>query len=164
MRYYMDKEKLINSIMREYAEDGEPITREEAEEIAEMEIKAKGIKRYEQKATAKERKKPTRAEDKNKQTIIADVFKALTNYMVYDNLTISNKERQIDFTFHNESYSITLTKHRSKKMTCVIFWELDNRCYLAAGARSRCAAILSIGKFNKILIAFLCILYIDIIL
>lgn len=111
----MDKEKLILSIMKDYEEDGEPISREDAEEIAEMEIKAKGIKHYEQKATTKERKKPTRAEDKNKQIIITDVFNALTNYMVYDNLTISNKERQIDFTFHNESYSITLTKHRSKK-------------------------------------------------
>ena len=31
----MDKEKLINQIMKECAEDGEPVTREEAEEQIE---------------------------------------------------------------------------------------------------------------------------------
>ena len=41
----MDKEKLILEIMKEAEADGEPLTREEAEEVAEMEIKAKGIKR-----------------------------------------------------------------------------------------------------------------------
>ena len=43
----MDKEKLIARIMKECEQDGEPVTREEAEEMAEMEIKAGGIKRYE---------------------------------------------------------------------------------------------------------------------
>ena len=40
----MDKEKLILQIMAEAEKDGEPLTRAEAEEVAEMEIKAKGIK------------------------------------------------------------------------------------------------------------------------
>ena len=44
----MNKEKLIEQIMKECEADGEPITREEAEEMAEMEIKAKGIKNYTQ--------------------------------------------------------------------------------------------------------------------
>ena len=57
----MDKEKLIARIMKECAQDGEPVTREEAEEMAEMEIKANGIKHYEKsdkprKTTKKERK------------------------------------------------------------------------------------------------------------
>ena len=42
----MDKEKLINQIMADAEKDGEPVTREEAEEMAEMEIKANGIKNY----------------------------------------------------------------------------------------------------------------------
>ena len=33
----MDKEKLILEIMKEAEADGEPLTREEAEEVAEME-------------------------------------------------------------------------------------------------------------------------------
>ena len=44
----MDKEKLIIKIMKEFEADGEPVTREEAEEIADLEIKAKanGERRY----------------------------------------------------------------------------------------------------------------------
>ena len=34
----MDKEKLINDIMKDAAEDGEPITREEAEEMAKKKL------------------------------------------------------------------------------------------------------------------------------
>ena len=46
----MDKlEKLISEIMAEAKADGEPVTREEAEEMAKMELSAKDIKRYEQK-------------------------------------------------------------------------------------------------------------------
>ena len=41
------KEKMILQIMEECEKEGEPVTREEAEEMAEMEIKANGIKRYE---------------------------------------------------------------------------------------------------------------------
>ena len=37
----MDKEKLIQQIMKECEKDGEPVTKEEATEMAEMEIKAK---------------------------------------------------------------------------------------------------------------------------
>jgi len=36
-----DKEKLITKIMKECEQDGEPVTREEAEGMAEMEIKAR---------------------------------------------------------------------------------------------------------------------------
>lgn len=43
----MDKDKLIEKIMKECEQDGESVTREEAEEMAEMEIKANGIKHYE---------------------------------------------------------------------------------------------------------------------
>ena len=40
------KEKLILEIMKEAEADGEPVSREEAEEMANMELKAKGIKDY----------------------------------------------------------------------------------------------------------------------
>ena len=36
-----DFDKLVDKIMKEFANDGEPVTREEAEEIARLEIKAK---------------------------------------------------------------------------------------------------------------------------
>ena len=54
----MDKEKLILQIMAEAEKDGEPLTRAEAEEVAEMEIKAKGIKNYVSSEVEKKAKKP----------------------------------------------------------------------------------------------------------
>ena len=39
-------EKLAIKLMKEFEADGEPVTKEEALEMAEMEIKAKGIKNY----------------------------------------------------------------------------------------------------------------------
>jgi hypothetical protein len=59
----MDKEKLIKSIMKDLE-----CTREEAEEVAEMEIKAKGIKRYEKAEEAKPRKPRERKVDEVKKT------------------------------------------------------------------------------------------------
>ena len=44
----MDKEKLIAKIMKECELDGEPITRAEAEGMANLEIKAKELKNYTQ--------------------------------------------------------------------------------------------------------------------
>ena len=57
----MTLEKLTAKIMKECEADGEPVTREEAEEMAEMEIKTGNIKRYEKsdaprKKVTKERK------------------------------------------------------------------------------------------------------------
>lgn len=53
----MDREKLINQIMAECEKDGEPVTRKEAAEMADMEFKAKkDCRRYESNKTA--RKKP----------------------------------------------------------------------------------------------------------
>lgn len=43
----MTKEKLIARIMRECEKDGEPVTKEEAEQIAEMEIRAFQNRHYE---------------------------------------------------------------------------------------------------------------------
>lgn len=117
----MDKrEKLIQSIMAEYEADGEPITRQEAEEVANMELGAKNIKRYEQTAEPKPKKeRPPRKADLDKRTIIESIAKQLTRCVTKDveplDIEIKNPEREITFTFNNENYSITLTKHRKAK-------------------------------------------------
>lgn len=54
----MNKEKLAEKIMLECEKEGEPVTMEEALEMAEMEIKANGNRRYEK--SDKPRKKSTR--------------------------------------------------------------------------------------------------------
>ena len=106
------KEKLILSIMKSAEADGEPISREEAEEMAEMEIKAKGITEYAQ-AEKKPRKKREVKKDATKITLI----KRLADFMqeIATDVEITNDQRTIEFVVMGENYSITLTKHRKKK-------------------------------------------------
>ena len=53
----MDKlEKLISEIMAEAEADGEPVSREEAKEMAEMELSAKNNRSYEQSETKVQKK------------------------------------------------------------------------------------------------------------
>lgn len=110
----MDKEKLIKQIMAEYEADGEPITREEAEEIAEMEIKAKGLKNYTQTKTTKEKKPRERKVDSEKAFILGFVKLGLGNLVDKDNI-ITENEVKLHFNYNDCDYSITLTKHRPKK-------------------------------------------------
>lgn len=107
------KEKLILSIMKSAEADGEPISREEAEEMAEMEIKAKGITEYAQASEKKPRKKREVKKDATKITLI----KRLADFMqeIATNVEVTNDQRTIEFVVMGENYSITLTKHRKKK-------------------------------------------------
>lgn len=111
----MDKEKLIKEIMAECAKDGEPVTREEAEEIAEMEIKQKAYcKRYERES--RQNKPAIRAPkiDTEKVEIINIIAIALVKAN-YGKVTTANKQKEITFTVNGNEYSLTLTKHRKKK-------------------------------------------------
>lgn len=106
----MDKEKLVEQIMRECAEDGEPVTREEAEEMAEMELKAKGNRHYEQ--STKERKPATRERKLDMEKV--EIIKKICDFLLTsgeESATIVNEQREIQF----REFSITLTKHRKGK-------------------------------------------------
>ena len=107
------KEKLILSIMKSAEADGEPISRAEAEEMAEMEIKAKGITEYAQASEKKPRKKREVKKDATKITLI----KRLADFMqeIATDVEVTNDQRTIEFVVMGENYSITLTKHRKKK-------------------------------------------------
>lgn len=120
-----EKEKLIQSIMAECEADGEPVTREEAEEMAEMELKSKTHRRYEKaevpvKRVAKQR--PPRKPDNEKRAIIESIAHQLTR-CIFENsepekISVENPEREITFNFNNNEYSIILTRHRKvKKVT-----------------------------------------------
>lgn len=102
------KEKLILQIMKECEADGEPITREEAEEMAEMEIKAKGLKHYEQ--SEKPRKKPTRERkiDTDKLEILKRVKCLLEGYGY-------KVELEKEVALHFGEYTLKLTRHRPQK-------------------------------------------------
>ena len=72
----MDKfEKLVNQIMAETEADGEPVTREEAEEMAKMELGAKEIKNNKQRDKPKqERKQKEKKKEEDKDDIIRTLF------------------------------------------------------------------------------------------
>jgi len=109
----MTKEALAKAIMAECEKDGEPVTLEEALEMAEMEIKAGNVKRYEQ--SDKPRKKTTkeRKVDETKKRILSAV-KVLLEGMGAEVLGVKT-ETEIAFTFGGDRYTMKLTKHRPSK-------------------------------------------------
>ena len=107
----MEFNKLVAKIMKECEADGEPVTKEEAEEMARMEMGTKEIKRYEKAETApKSKQKREIKKDPEKIEIIKKIFNfLLTNG--FESAIIKNEQREITFG----DYSLTLTKHRTKK-------------------------------------------------
>ena len=111
----MDKEKIIARIMKECEADSEPVTRAEAEEMAEMEIKANDIKNYTQSDVEKKsRKKREVKKDPTKISFIHYLEEWLLTTSVED-VTIVNEQREVSFKINNDSYSLVLTKHREKR-------------------------------------------------
>ena len=109
------KEKLILQLIKEAELDGEPITREEAEEMAEMEIKANGIKDYTQSSNEKKPKQKREVKkDPTKVTFIHYLEEWLLTTSV-ENVTITNEQKEISFDINGENYSLSLIKHRPKK-------------------------------------------------
>lgn len=101
----MEKEKLIKEIMADLE-----CTREEAEEVAEMEIKAKGIKNYTQgDKIAKPKQKKEKKIDLEKAKIIEILCKALQENGY--SAEIKNIDKEIIF----DCYSVNLVKHRPPK-------------------------------------------------
>jgi len=109
----MTKEQLIKRIMRECEKDGEPVTEEQAAEMAEMEIKASGLRHYEKsdkprKTTTKERKV-----DDVKRRILDECASLLETLGAVE---LSTKtETEISFSFDGAEYSLKLIRHRPPK-------------------------------------------------
>lgn len=109
----MDKEKLIARIIKECEQDGEPVTKEEAEEMAEMEIKANSTRHYEKSDKPRKPATKERKVDSTKKRLLADC-KVLLEGLGAIILDVKT-ETEISFSFENEEYSFKLVKHRSKK-------------------------------------------------
>lgn len=117
-------ETLATEIMNEFAKDNDPITIEEAREMAEMELKEKANRRYEKADAPRKKTERKKKEDPIKREIISTLAQNLTR-VVIDNesdpleipsdIIITNLEKEITFTLRGENYSVTLTKHRPKK-------------------------------------------------
>ena len=106
-------EKLVQTIMAGAIADGEPVTEEEAREMAEMEIKAKGLKNYAQADKPKAKTKREPKIDNDKIELVKRIENAFKTGDI-QSLKTTNAQREITFTFNGNSYSITLVKHRKK--------------------------------------------------
>ena len=112
----MDKkmEQLIATIMKEAEKDGEPVTREEAEEMAKMEIQAnKDLKRYEQSEKPRKKAEKVRKVDEEKKHILTNVSTLLST--IGADIVETKTETEIVFNYNGNHYSIKLTKHRPPK-------------------------------------------------
>lgn len=127
----MTKEETIQSYMMKL-----DISREEAEqlwkddhnevvtpEMAEMERKAKSIKRYEKSDAPRKKAVRERKVDPVKIEIIDTIAKNLTRVIIIgekedygpEDIHILKPEKEITFSLLGEQYSVTLTKHRPPK-------------------------------------------------
>ena len=109
-----DREKLIAEIMADAEKDGEPVTREEAEEMADMDLGAKEITRREVADKPKEKKKREVKLDERKVDLIGQVKEWLED-CGFEGVVVVNPQREVGFLVNGESYSLTLTKHRPPK-------------------------------------------------
>ena len=112
------------------------ITKEEAEqlwqddhddvvtpEMAEMEKKAKQIKRYEKSDAPRKKTSRERKPAPDKREIISTVarnlercvFDRVDDYALCLDITILKPEREITFRVGSDEYSLVLTKHRPRK-------------------------------------------------
>jgi hypothetical protein len=117
----MDKfEKLVLEIVKDAEADGEPVTREEAEAMAIMELGAKeNVKRYEQSD------KPRKKSDKPKTVKVSDAKKALfvalhdflTEFGAENgaNVSVLTENKLISVEFGGETFKIDLIQQRKPK-------------------------------------------------
>lgn len=109
----MTKEKLVARIMKECAAEGEPVTKEEAEQMAEWEMKSKAVRENAKsdaprKFSTKERKvDETKKRILNNCRILLEGMGAVSAQM--------KTETEVSFTFEGEEYSLKLVKHRKKE-------------------------------------------------
>ena len=109
----MTKEKLIARIMKECAAEGEPVTKEEAEQMAEWEMKSNESRHYEK--SDKPRKPSTRERkvDETKKRILNNCRVLLEGMGAVS--AQMKTETEVSFTFEEEEYSLKLVKHRKKE-------------------------------------------------
>lgn len=77
----------------------------------------KVVKKYKNAGTKKTEYQFTKRERKPDEEKIS-IVKALADFLStakYDNITISNPSKQVDFTINGVAYSLSLTRHRPPK-------------------------------------------------
>ena len=106
-------EKLAEEIFFECYRAGEPVTDEEAMEMAKMELGEKEVKRYEKADTPRKKVEKVRKVDETKKKFI-NGFRIYLEGSGCEVQPLKN-ETDLHFTFEGENYSVKLTKHRAPK-------------------------------------------------
>ena len=106
----MTKEQLVAQIIEQCKKDGEPVTLEEATEMAEMEIKANSNRRYEK--SEKKKKSPTRERkvDKTKLEMLS-CTRVLMEGLGAVTIAVKN-ESELTFSYEGNKYTFKLIRHR----------------------------------------------------
>lgn len=110
----VDIEVLVAQIMKECEEDGEPVTREEALEMAKMEQGATEIKTYVQATTEKKKRNVVRKVDEEKKVLIEKMAETLGQFSDVTDISVKN-EVEVSFKQGTTEYTLKLTKHRPPK-------------------------------------------------
>jgi hypothetical protein len=107
-----DIEKLAKQIIAECEKEGEPVTKEEALEMAEMEINANGNRRYEQSAKPRKATTKVRKVDEEKLHFLNGFIEYLRSAGAI--VELPKSEAELNFKFGENDYTIKLIKHRKK--------------------------------------------------
>ena len=116
----MTLEKLAKQIFDECAKEGEPITIEEAQEMAQMEINAKDIKigarATEPKAEKEKKEKKQRIAQVSaeKMALFSLIWEGLSNFYG-ENAQISKQNKEISVQIGEKSFKIDIVEHRKVK-------------------------------------------------
>ena len=113
----MTLEKLAKQIFDECAKEGEPITMEEAQEMAQMEINAKGIKigaRAAEPKAKKEKKQRIAQVSAEKMELFSLIWEGLSNFYG-ENAQISKQNKEISVQIGEKSFKIDIVEHRKAK-------------------------------------------------
>lgn len=109
----MTIEKLIEKIMKECEQAGEPVTAGEAREMAEMEFKANKNRHYEKSDKPRKTTKKERKVDETKKRLLANC-RILLEGLGAEIVSVKT-ETEINFYFDDSEYSLKLIRHRPKK-------------------------------------------------
>lgn len=105
--------RLAEEIFNEALKDNEPITKEEALEMAKMELNAKEVKRYEKSETPRKKTTRERKVDLDKAHILDLLIKGYT--LEHPCLVQVKNETEFSFNYNENAYTVKLIKHRPKK-------------------------------------------------
>lgn len=113
-RKKIDLNTLADIIFKECEKEGEPVTKEEALEMAEMEIKSGDLSRYEKSLEPKKKREPKERKVDEDKKFLLEVFRSRMEEVA--NLTILGvkTETEISFQYFGNDYTLKLTKHRKK--------------------------------------------------